>query len=278
MLRFRQKTSRRASHDLILAFVRYGNHLNQRDYPTDADVKRQFLRNGIDFDRLVDECRSPDRPVPHYENLIGSTWQTIGSVEVALVDRVTGDEQHVLTGSGLVAPDNCWAIFEGACEDVHRAVAKASYIELQGAIVKGIASLEAFINARVDRWNKAHPEDQLLDSRQNKVSFEDKVDIWIPKLTGGAKLDKSGAMWRHFLALRTIRDDAAIHPKAVGFGISYADLAKNINLFRLGIAGFLFQLHLLFRVTVPRAVIRGMYAPDVEEVEQGAETATRSHA
>jgi hypothetical protein len=151
-------------------------------------------------------------------------------------------------------------------------------MDLQSAIVKGIGSLEAFINARADRWNKTHPEDQLLDSRQKKVSFEDKVDIWIPKLTGGAKLDKSGTMWRHFVALRGIRDDEAIHPKAVGFGISYRDLAKNINMFRLGIAGFLFELHLLSYVTVPRAVIRAMYAPEVEAVEQGAEAATPSRA
>lgn len=190
-------------------------------------------------------------------------------MEVALVDRVTGDEQHALTGSGLVVPDNCWAIFEGACEDVQRAVARASYIDLQSAIVKGIASLEAFINARVDRWNKTHPEDQLLDSKQNKVSFDDKVDIWVPKLTG-AKMDKGGRTWQHFLTLRAIRDDAAIHPKAVGFGISYAELAEKINLFRSGISGFLFELHLVFRVTVPRAVIRAVYAPDVEEVQEGA--------
>lgn len=153
---------------MILAFVRYGNPMNQCDYPTDADVKRRFLRNGIEFDRLVEECRSPDRPVPHYENLIGSTWQAIGGVEVALVDRVTGDEDHVLTGSGLVAPDNCWAIFEAACEDIQRAVARASYMDFQGAIVKGIASLGAFINARADLWNKTHPEEQLLNSRQKK--------------------------------------------------------------------------------------------------------------
>jgi hypothetical protein len=247
--------------------------MHGRDFPTDADVKRQFLLNRIDFDQLVEDCRSPGRPVPHYENLIGSTWQTTGGVEVALVDRVTGDEQHVLTGSGLVAPDNCWAIFEAACEDVQRAVARASYMDLQGAAVKGIASLEAFINARADRWNKMHPEDQLLDSRQQKVSFEDKLDIWIPRLTGGAKLDKSGTMWRDLLILRAIRDGAAIHPKAPGFGISYADLAKNVNLFRLGIAGFLFQLHLLFRVMVPRAVIRAMYAPEVEAVEPGPASA-----
>lgn len=106
------------------------------------------------------------------------------------------------------------------------------------------------------------------------MSFENKVDIWIPKLAGGAKLDKSGTMWQHFLTLRAIRDDAAIHPKAVGFGISYGDLAKKINLYRLGIAGFLFQLHLLSYVTVPRAVIRAMYTPEVEVVEQGAEAAT----
>jgi hypothetical protein len=168
MLRFKPKISRRASHEMILAFVRYGNHMYQRDYPSDADVKRQFLRNEIDFDRLVEECRSPDRPVPHYENLIGSTWQAIGAVEVALVDRVTGDEDHVLTGSGIIAPDNCWAIFEAACEDIQCAVARASYMDLQGGIVRGIASLEAFINAEVDRWNKTIPKTSCWTAARKK--------------------------------------------------------------------------------------------------------------
>jgi hypothetical protein len=54
----------------------------------------------------------------------------------------------------------------------------------------------------------------------------------------------------------------------VGFGISYSDLAEKMKLSRSGIAGFLFELHLVFRVTVPRAVIRAIYAPDVEVVEQ----------
>jgi hypothetical protein len=267
VLRFRAKISRRAAHDLILTIVRHGNHTHPRNFPTDAAIRRQFARGNIDFDRLVQECRSPGRPVPGYENMVGSTLFTLGEAEVSLVDAATGEADTLLTGQGLVALSNYWATFESARENIQRAVTRTSLTDFHSAVVSGIASIEGYINSKAAAWNQTHPDDQLVDSKEAKVSFEEKVDVWLPKVTGGRRLEKGGAEWRHFLILRAIRDKDAVHPKAIGIGVSYTELAKNINLFRLGIAGLLFQLHRLFSESVPAAVIRAMYAPEVEAVE-----------
>ncbi|MHA2403773.1 MAG: hypothetical protein ACXADH_12330, partial [Candidatus Kariarchaeaceae archaeon] len=128
-------------------------------------------------------------------------------------------------------------------------------------------SIEAYIIHRVELWNRDNPHDCLTDSPAHKVSFDDKVDVWIPKMTGGKKLDKSIRNWMHFLDLRKIRDHVSIHPKSDGFGSSFSDLAEKINIFRTGIAGTLIQLHLLFHEKIPAIIIRAFYAPEVEVVE-----------
>jgi len=139
---------------------------------------------------------------------------------------------------------------------------------LQSAIVLGISSIEGFINRKAELWNKKNPNEQLLDSKQNKVNLYDKIDVWVPKMAGGKKLSKSGTEWFHFKKLRDIRNDIAIHPKESGYSISLSDLAEEIDMFRTGIAKLLISLHLLFGEKIPGIIIRAAYAPDVEIIEE----------
>ena len=258
-LQFKSRISRRAAHEMILLFAMHGNHYHETHFKSDADGKRAFVRNGVDFEKLVMQCRDYQQAVPFFENMIGSTASPVGGATIARIDNRTGETDLNIQSPGALIMYRHWAAFEAAIEARNRAIGKASYVELQSAIVQGIASIEGYINYRVELWNEQHKDSPLLDSHRDKVSFEDKIDIWIPTMTGSRKLNKSGADWRDFRILRAIRDDEAIHPKTSGYSFSYSELAQKINLFRTGIARLLIQLHLLFDEKIPRVIIRAAY-------------------
>jgi hypothetical protein len=263
----RRRLTRRASHELIQAFARYGNHDKLENFVSEAQVKRAFAINEIEYDELVEKCRDPAHHVPFFENLIGSTWTVSPGSSVSRVNLNTGEEDNKVDGPGLYAPDGYWATYETAHGALERAANNLSYGEALSALSSGIASIETFLRARVLEWNKNHPDDQLIDSRDTKVSFDDKIDLWIPKMTG-RKLDKSGKRWQAFKVARAIRDDHAVHPKEAGHAVQFARLVEIINLFANGIAGLLIDLHIHFKQKTPRIIIRDAYAPEAELVTE----------
>lgn len=224
--------------------------------------------NGLDFQQLVEECRDFQSRVPFFENLIGSTWEVTGPGKASTIDLATGKEHVSVDGPGTITLSTYWSQFETAVAALERAISNASYADLQSAVVSGIASIEAYINHRAELWNRTNPDDQLLDTKAQKVSFEDKIDKWIPKMTGGKKHDKSIRNWADFKLLHQIRDNVTIHSKSSSHGTSYQGLANTINRFKTGIAGLLVQLHLLFNEKIPAIIVRNYYAPDVE-ISQG---------
>jgi hypothetical protein len=257
---------------MILLFAKHGNHYHNRDFRSDADVKRAFARNDVNYEKLVIECCDFQKHVPFFENLIGSTAYSIGGSSLARVDKETGATDLNTQGPGTIVLYAYWARFEAAINALDRAVAKSSYTDFQSAIVEGIASIEGYIQYKAEYWNKHHPQQVLLDSANNKVRFDDKITQWIPIMTAGRRLDKSTIEWNHFVMLRTIRDDLAIHPKSSSYSTSYAKLAEQINLFRTGIAQLLVNLHLLFGDMIPAKIIRAAYAPDVVFVPSDEQT------
>lgn len=72
--------------------------------------------------------------------------------------------------------------------------------------------------------------------------------------------------WNHHKQLRGIRDDFQAHPKMHLYGISYPEICRRINLFRTGIAGLLFDLHLVFNDLVPSPITHGYFLPDIHYV------------
>lgn len=275
-LQFKSRIPPSAAKKMIFLFARHGNHYKDVRFQSNADVKRFFAANGIDFQSLVDRCRNYRETVLFFENLVTST-ATIGGtitgrVVVSRVDPETGEEdsKEALELPAKSTLYGYWATFEASVEARDRAVAQASFAEFHSALAQGIASIEGYINYGAELWNKRHPRDQLLDPNKNGfVRFDTKTDVWIPKMTGGRKLDKGTRNeWAHFKTLRDIRDNLNIHPKKSSYSISLYDLANQINMFRTGVAGLLIQLHVLFDEKIPRVVIRARYAPDVEVVEQ----------
>ncbi len=254
---------------MVILMAKFGEHslVTRTTFRSDADVKRNYSAQGGDFSRIVEDCRDYSKRIPLFENVLGSTWQVSNGATVSIEDHETGEETNVVKGPGLSALHGYLAIFESAVESINRAVDETSYTDFLSAAAQGVASIEAYINYRVNEWNKKHPDKQLIDSRQKKVSLDTKIDKWIPIMNSGKRMDKGGKTWHHYKILRGIRDDVLIHPKESGQGISLEDLADKINMFRTGIAKNLIQLHLLFDEKIPSKIIRSAFAPDVDVVE-----------
>ena len=126
-------------------------------------------------------------------------------------DPVTGEQITKAEGPGTYTPFAYWAAYELAHEALERAISGMSYREFLAAFVHGVSAIESFIATQVHKWNQTHPDNMLIDSKAAKISFDDKIDKWIPLMIGGKKLDKSGHRWQAFKRLQSIRDDVAIH-------------------------------------------------------------------
>ena len=264
--RVRDRT-RRAAHDMIVAMAKHGNH--DYRFASDADVQRFFARQGHEFAALVERCRKADSRVPMVENLVPSNFvvDTKGKgSRVSIIDPQTGEELSRVEGPGrLIWPDYGGA-FEEAVRNFKRCLQTASIGPFQSCTSSGVASIEAYIAHRARMYNAVHPDDQLVDSKGHKVAFDTKIDDWIPRMSGGRKLDRGGRRWADFRILRAFRDRAAIHLKGGGVGIEYADLCALLNRFRHGIAGLLVDLHLHFSERIPCIIVRYAFLGDIELV------------
>jgi len=264
-LQYKAKISKKQAREKICANAMYGNHGNSFRPSSVQEVQQYFLQRGFNTNDLTEQCRSPQSCVPVFEKSVRSTWRTCGSGTVSLVDS-DGEVIHEMQGPGQFVWSDYEAHFEAACAARDRAVAEDSYSPFQECLSQGFASIEAFFNTQARTWNKQHPEDKLSDSRAFKVSLESKIDQWVPKMSGGAKVNKTDRVWRDFKTLKNLREEDAIHPKLPGHGIPYKDLAKHINAFRFGIALFLGKIHLLIGRPVPAVIINAVFMPDVEVV------------
>ena len=237
---------------MIMMMAKRGNHYIEDFYKvqllTDDDVKRFFSGGTGTFDQLVEFCRDYRNPVPTVENILGSLMVVSGTAIITSTYR---------------------NLYETASQNLNRAIENVSYADLQSAVTSGISSIEAYINHRVEQWNGQNPDDQLSDSKSQKVSFDDKIGQWIPKMTGGRGLNKSLRNWPDFKRLRGIRDNVTVHAKESSYTKSVYEIAEAINMFRTGIAGLLIQLHDLFDEKIPSIIIRDYFAPELEITETG---------
>src|SRR6188474_3281452 len=84
-LQRKPKLSRNEALRLVIDMIQLSSCAinRERSVPlTNMDeVKAIFQAANYDFDAVVDECRDPTRPVPLFENLIGSTFFVFGGSE-----------------------------------------------------------------------------------------------------------------------------------------------------------------------------------------------------
>jgi hypothetical protein len=269
-LAVRPLISPREAEKMILTFIYHGNHSRHdemKEAPKRA-IEKWFADNNEPLPRLISRCRYFFvASVPFVENFIGSTWTVVsdgaGKAKAAMTKGGKNEPEIEIEGSGTMGVDY-ESKFESACRARDKAIDGASTEELHTAIIKGIASIESYIAHRVDIWNRslaAHT--QLTHNKGAKVSFEEKIKVWVPTMSGGAKLNLSGAMWADFIFLQAIRDNDAVHAKRFAQGASFSNLASALNRFKTGIADLLLQLHVIFGEPVPRVVIRARFFPEV---------------
>ncbi len=260
-----KKLNRKKAHELIMAMAR--STKEGAFFTTDAKVKRCFGSDD-NFNRIVEECRDFSKSVPKFENLAGSTWETNvdGDSYVKVFDRKTGETITSLHRPGIISLYSYQYLFEHSVSELNESIKQKSYNKLLDSITNGIASIEAFIRFQADIYNRSHPDNQLIDNKANKVSFDDKIDCWIPQMTG-CRVDKSQQNWNNFKILMNIRDNEHIHRKKFAVGIEIDKLVKFINLFPNGIAGFLFDLHVVFKWRIPSKIVRYKFFPGLEVVE-----------
>ena len=265
MICYRDRISRKAAEEKIFAHAVAGS-MGLKPATLER-VREYFAKEGREFDEAAELCRDYRKVVPLVENLVGSTWTVASSGAGSSVSAIGPDGREVgsVSGSGFLTTSAYLARFEEACEARDRAVQKNSYPALHTAVMNGVAALEGFLNFLADCWNARKPGETLGDSKAGKVSFDEKIDVWFPKITGG-KLDKSDRRWNDFVQLARMRDDYAAHPKASAYGVSEEELAEKINLFRSGIAGLLARLHVFAGVQVPGTIINAVFMPDAEVV------------
>lgn len=267
MLRYKSKMSRKKAMEKICVHAIFGPHSMQPRPNTEDEVRSYFLARQTTLDRVAEECRAYQRPIPDFESATISGWRVFssGGTRVSSLDP-QGQERAYVEGAGELTIVQYLALFEKACEARDRTVERASYLDFQQAIVCGVASIEGFVNAVVEAWNARHPHDPLRDSAHQRVSLNVKLKEWIPKIRGGAKLDRSSHHWHDFATLSKIRHELTIHPKMSAYGASEIELARKVNLFRSGLAFILGALHISVGSPVPAVVINAVYMPDVEVV------------
>jgi hypothetical protein len=276
--RIKDKRSRTDTRELIMAMARYG----KRGYEyglTEAskdEVKHFFAENGLDYQRVVEEERSDY--LAHVPLLW--VWEPL-SVNMgvppggyASIKDGTADVAVLRGESGHFVLVEYGDRFEQATKHLHRSIEGSDNGDFLSCISDGISSIEAYLAYSASLYNDRHPGKELPETipsakGQRKLTFDEKIDQWIPQMTAGQTLDKSGRNWRHFKELREIRDRFQSHPKTPVYGVSFRELGRRLNLFRTGIAKLLIDLHAVLRTSyVPSIVFRYAYLPDIEYVEE----------
>ncbi len=258
-----QNRTKADSKQLIIAMAKYGNHYMREKLNTENEVNDYLTAKGLSLEALVSHCRDPKQHVPEFENLFGGAVYPDVGAAVTLIDKKTGREGISVQGPGMISGEYYWPQFEKSAKTFEESISKTSYDDFLMSIVLGIASIDSYIAHRKEIWNRNNPNDSLFDSRENKVSFDDKIDIWIPKMTVGMKFDKGDLVWQHHKILREFRDNSIIHTKTSAFALNLHELLDLAGKYRNGIGSFMFRLHLLFKEIVPTRIIRMSFYPDI---------------
>jgi hypothetical protein len=252
---------------MIMAMARHGNHHLGRhwnEFGTTRGVEAFFASQGYALANVIEHCRDKESNVPWLQNILPSGWGFRGGPGSVMTytDSQGNEVVRFEDESGSFTEATDAALFEKAADDFERSIAKMSYVEFLSAIANGAASIEAYIFQKTYQHNIRNPGNGLVDDKDNKVPFEDKVKVWVPTMAG-KKPNLGDKNWAHFQRLKKARDTEHTHSKTPALHITYRDLCKLLNLFRSGIAGLLLDLHALFGDTTPSKIIKYAYHPDI---------------
>lgn len=262
-----ERRNRSEARGLIMAMARQGNHYHG-DLNTTERLERFLAQRGSALKDLIEGCRDKEDNVPFLENLIpvgGWTASAPSGGYVSWTDSEGNEVARFEGEPGTFAMATGGAFFEKSTRDFERALKGMSYVEFLSSLANGVAGIEAYVFEKTYQHNLRSPGNELVDNKKNKVSFDDKIDKWIPRIVG-MKLNKGGKEWAHFQRLKQVRDTQHAHSKNPSLSITYREMCKLMNLFRSGIAGLLLELHVLFGDKVPSKIIKYAFHPDIKLV------------
>lgn len=244
---------------MILDMACNGDGSKDHNITNVAELEEFYKNQGTTLKKICDSCRDFNESIPLLENLIPHNWMALsGSFSV----KQDNDILSTITGPGRISLNPYLSQLEDAISAIKKTIDSDDVSQFQHALILGISSIESYVNEKIDYWNRKNPDQKLIDNKSNKVSFEDKIDKWIPLITG-KRLNKGTSIWSNFKEIQKFRDSKIIHQKSDAGTITYSEIADLLNKFRLGIAGLLKELHLIFGSRVPSIVIRAQYAPDI---------------
>lgn len=255
-----EKISLKMAKSKIAAYAKYTNHKHDFRPKTSIEVEKLLRGLGYDPNKFADQCRDYRKPVPSFENLLGSRWKTSGNISI--IDKTTLETIGNVKGQGEISLSPYQSNLEDAFLARDLAIKESSFTAMKNMAMHGIGAIEAFFALLAYHWNKKHPDDQLIDSKENKVSLLDKFDLWVPKMMPSAKVPKNNKSWNDFRYILSIRDSHA-HPKINNVGVTIEELAKGINAYKYGIGLHMINMHITFRYFLPSVLINSYYFPDV---------------
>jgi len=241
----------------------FGDHSQEPRPTSNRETALFFLSRGLHPDALVRKIRNPSEHVPYFENLAPSTWLLTGSDGQVTLRSENPQEDIIIKAPGQFAMSTYQSHFEAAIKARDAAIRDCDYFTYFQCLMFSFASFDAFFAKLAMAWNRKNPTDLLRGSGAEKVSIETKIEKWLPKITGGKTIDKTGRQWSDFKKLKKVRDRSAAHPTGRS-GMTYEQLAEELNAFRYGIALLFINLHVAIGWRVPAAIINAHYFPDIE--------------
>lgn len=265
------------ARELVRKFVRYGKGVESwpwHDFP-DADIEKIAAEHGLDISKMVAALTANHNiGVSRFENIVSMgtiTFSSSGTNDMKVTSRIGGvvvSGIDIPGGNGVMRNAHI-ADFEAACQARDATISENSFDHFNTMLAKGVSALEAYMNLRVELYNKTCAPGDVLEEKRPKggfVSFDEKIINWIPKMTGN-NFDRTSTAWQNFRILKELRNNLVVHPKPDRGLSTLAQLADGINRFRDGIAQLKAKLQILFWDELDATLIRATCFPEVQVVD-----------
>ncbi len=259
----KEKISKISAKNMILDMIKYSdyNTLRYKNLSDEMLIQIHTRCTGEEFDIIAERTRIFENPINNYENLSDRGKMITNSGGNVIISR-NGVQKSLPTGPTEFIDIPYNGLFIDSYNNFKRAISENNISDFITAVTKGISAIENCLREASEKYNISNPQNPLIDNKQNKISFDDKIDIWIP-IISGQKLNKNNKIWSSFLQLRSLRDNKDQHFKGE-YAFSYEEICKYMNIYKYGIAGMLFELEKIFDNRISSLIIRAKYFPEIE--------------
>lgn len=257
----REKMSKKQISNLIFDIAHADDSSGKlTDNQSVIDLFNGNVEEKYHFDNVVEAHSSYLDPIPLVEKSLGSQAVGFGKFKTGVL--TPDDCRCQVSAPGILHSSPVMYLFDYSLGRLETGISSVKCLDIDTAIVFGLASIEAFVNEKGMIWNDNYPSDQV----NTKICIEDKITDWIPKFTD-RRFDKSGQVWKDFIFLKQHRDYQVVHQRNIAVGVEYKDVVELVNRYNFGVAGTLRELFELFEQYVPPKIIKAIHAPSVQIVQ-----------